>query len=88
MKGKIEMTHIDLEGMLKELEDKSRGLENTMLCMIEEIEHIAKPLLGLLLPVREYYRWHEISKTDMQKAFMSLRRSIAECQKVLLSESD
>lgn len=69
------MAYIKLEGKFKEFVDKSYELEKQALDLIDEIT------LGCY-PNRNTYKWIAISKTDIEKSFMSLRKAISEGQKI------
>lgn len=69
------MAYIKLEGKFKEFADKSYDIEKQVFDLIEEIT------LGCY-PNRNTYRWIAISKTDIEKSFMSLRKAITEGQKI------
>lgn len=88
------MAYIELKDKYKELAEKSYDLEKTVLQFIDQI--IACPELGSentsdkklkiisdwqLHHKSEGMRWASIAKTDLEKAFMGLRKSITYFQK-------
>lgn len=86
------MTDVDLVKMFKDLEDESWALEKTVLIFIEHLRQIPE-IISHIKEVPEhcdmgYKRWQSIAQTDIQKAFLSVRRAISDQKIALEPRSD
>jgi hypothetical protein len=79
------MSYIKLEGECKDFADKSYDLEKQVLDFIEDMLSLPEVKYcdnAEAVAFNEFGTWQAISRLEVQKSFMFVRRAITACQKI------